>query len=189
MVKISNRVSRAVPPALSGLLALFRLLPAVSPALTALLALVVLVMGALPLAFAVVSGLLVGSIPAAVHGGLDSAAGHHALLLLGLAAATVAGLRLLAPVSGALAASFGRLVDLHLQERVMAAVVRPTGIGHLEDPEVLNLVESAQGIGSQGYRPGDAVPSLAGDRLAAALAGGAVLPAARVHPRGRGCRG
>jgi ABC-type multidrug transport system fused ATPase/permease subunit len=161
MAKISKLLEIEPPPALAGLLALFRLLPTVSRRLTAALAAMVLVMTGLPLAFVILSGLLVGSVPAAVHGGLSSGAGHHALLLLALAAASVVGQRLLAPFGAALAMIFGRRVDRHLQERVMAAVGRPAGIGHLEDPDVLNLVESARGVGAQDFHPGDAVPALA----------------------------
>ena len=69
-----------MPPALAGLLALFRLLPAVSRGQTALLGVLVLLMAALPMGFIIFSGLLVGSIPAAVQRGLDqlTAAQHKA---------------------------------------------------------------------------------------------------------------
>ena len=151
----------ALPAALGGMLAVLRLLPRVSPALTLLLALGVIAATLLPLAFLVVTGLLVGSIPAAVSGGLDSDAGRHTVALLAAAAALIVGERLLGPVLGALAAVFGRRVDRHLQERVMSAVGGPSGVAHLEDPETLDLIVTAQAISTQGHRPGDAVRALA----------------------------
>ena len=66
---------RPRPPALTGTLVLLRLLPTVSLPLTILLALAVLVSAALPIAVTVVSGLLVGAIPAAVRSGLASPPG------------------------------------------------------------------------------------------------------------------
>src|SRR5437763_1763367 len=111
---------RSVPPALSGILAVLRLLPRVSFSLTILLAAAVFAATLLPLAFTVVTGLLVGSVPPAVHAGLDSAPGRHTLTLLAIAALLIVSERVLGPFQAALASVFGRQVDRHLQERVMA---------------------------------------------------------------------
>ncbi len=151
----------SLPPALSGVLAVLGLLPRVSARLTALLAAVILVSSILPLAVTVTGGLLVGSVPAAVEGGLDSAPGRWTLTLLGIAVLLIVAARLLGPFQASLASVFGRRLDRYLQERTMAAVGRPTGISHLEDPAVLDLIESARGVGIQGLRPGDAVAALA----------------------------
>ncbi len=156
-----TRFRPALPPAVSGTVALLRLLPQVSLALTLLLAGSVLVLTALPLAFTVVTGLLVGSIPTALRHGLSSAAGSTTLRLLGLAAGIILVQRILGPVQGALATVFGRQVDRRLQERVMATVGHPPGVGHLEDPTILDAIKSSQTIGTTGLRPGDAVPALA----------------------------
>lgn len=150
-----------LPPSLSGILAVLGLLPVVSVPMTVALWFGVLATSAMPLAFTVISGLLVGSIPAAVRAGLTSSAGHQSLILLGSAALLIVAQRALAPLEAALAAVFGRRVDRHLQERAMAAVDRPTGIVHLEDPETLDLVHSAQAVGTQNFRPGMAVAALA----------------------------
>ena len=168
---MSNRLARGVrlrfaslrtlPPALSGILAVLRLLPRVSVPMTIGLAVGVAVSTLLPLGFTVESGFLVGSIPPAVRTGLDSSAGRHTLVLLAGAALLIVGERQMAPLLTALAANLGRLVDRHLQERVMAAVGHPRGIGHLEDPATLDLIEGAQGLGTQGIRPGDGVAALA----------------------------
>ncbi len=152
---------RPLPPALAGVLAVLGLLPRISARLTALLAAVVMMSSILPLAVTVAAGLLVGSVPAAVQGGLDSEGGRRTLALLGIAALLIVAERLMSPFQASLAAVFGRRVDRYLQERAMAAVGRPIGIAHLEDPAVLDLIESARGVGMQGLRPGDAVAALA----------------------------
>ncbi len=139
-------------PTVAGTLAVLRLLPAVDGAKTVLLAAGVLAATALPLAATVVTGLLVGSVPAAVKGGLASAAGHIALSLLAAVGLLIVVERLLGPFLAALAAAFGREVDRHLQERLMTAVCAPSGVAHLEDPAVLDLIENARGIGGEGER-------------------------------------
>ncbi len=151
----------SLPPALSGVLALVSLLPRVSAPMTALLSVAVLVSSVLPLAVTVTAGLLVGSVPAAVRGGLGSGAGRHTLTLLSVAAILIIFQRLLGPFQASLASVVGRRVDRYLQEQTMAAVGRPTGISHLEDPAVLDLIESARSVVMQGHRPGDAVAALA----------------------------
>ena len=152
---------RPLPPSISGTLILLRLLPAVSAPLTVLLALAVLVTAALPIALTVVSGLLVGAVPAAVRSGLSSPAGQRAVAFLIAAALLIVVVRVLGPLRAALAGSFSRAVDRHLQERVMAAVAMPGGVGHLEDPAILDLIKNAEGVGGGGLRPGDAVRALA----------------------------
>ncbi len=157
------------------------LLPRISALLTALLAGAVLVSSVLPLAVTITAGLLVGSVPAAVQGGLDSPAGWRTLTLLGVAALLIVAERLLGPFQASLASVFGRRVDRYLQERTMAAVGRPPGISHLEDPAVLDLIESARGVGMQGLRPGDAVAALASllPSWAQALGSAAILASFR----------
>jgi len=148
-------------PTLVGTFAVLRLLPQVSRGRTALLAAGVLAATALPLAAVIVTGMLVGAIPPAVRGGLDSPAGRRALSLLVVAGVLIVTERLLGPFLAALAGTFGRAVDRRLQERVMAAVGGPSGVAHLEDPAVLDLIETAQGLGANEVRPGAAVTALA----------------------------
>ncbi len=152
---------RPLPPALTGTLILLRLLPMVSLPLTILLGWAVLVSAAFPIAVTVVSGLLVGSIPAAVRSGLASPAGQRSVALLVAITLLIVAVRVLVPFRSALAGVFARVVDRHLQGRVMAAVATPSGIGHLEDPAILDLIKNAEGVGAEGDHPGDAVRSLA----------------------------
>ena len=59
----------ALPPAATGVLAVIRMLPRVSRPLTAALIVTVTVQSALPIAFILVSGQLVGAIPDAIRHG------------------------------------------------------------------------------------------------------------------------
>ncbi len=61
----------------------------------------------------------------------------------------------------------------------MAAVGGPTGVSHLEDPAVLDLIETARGVGVHGLRPGDAAAALASllPSWLAALGSAAILTA------------
>lgn len=152
---------RPVPAMLHGTLVLLRLLPAVSVELTSMLTVAVLATAALPIALTVISGLLVGSVPAAVQTGLASPAGQRAIRLLVAAALLIVLMRVLGPLRSTLASVFARAVDRHLQERVMAAAATPSGIAHLEDPAILDLLKNTEGVGGEGWRPGGAVISLA----------------------------
>jgi len=160
---IPLRISRRLHanPTLEGILAVLRLMPAASRTGTALLALGVLVSALLPLALTVAAGTLVGAIPAATGRGVWSPEGQAALALLaGVTGLTVAS-RVLGPIIGTLAAMLGREVDRLVQRRIMAAVNRPVGIAHLEDPATIDLIEHAQQTGAGGRRPSVAVSSLA----------------------------
>ena len=86
---------------------------------------------------------------------------HHAGLVRPGLRALGAGAGCWASSTATLASTFARQIDRHLQERVMAAVGRPAGVAHLEDPEILDLIKNAQGVGTEGLRPGSAVTALA----------------------------
>ncbi|MGI8759692.1 MAG: ABC transporter ATP-binding protein [Acidimicrobiales bacterium] len=89
-----------------------------------------------PLVLTVVSGMVVGAVPDAVQGGLASPAGRR------LAGALVAA-AVLAGAQTAVDAARTRLADLlgwrlraDHRQRLMAAVLGPAGIAHIEDPAV-----------------------------------------------------
>jgi ABC-type multidrug transport system fused ATPase/permease subunit len=149
-----------MPPAVTGIVAVLRLLPRVHPVKPWLFAAAVVASAALPIAIAVLTGLLVGSIPPAVDAGLDSAAGGTTRLLLAAVAALVVTQRVLSPLLEALAVTLGRQVEQYLRERVMAAVGRPAGIAHLEDPEILAQLRIVRGLGVDTNRPDLAVEGL-----------------------------
>jgi ATP-binding cassette, subfamily B, bacterial len=146
---------------LANILAVIQLMPRVSVWKSVLFAVGVIVNSVLPVAIALLTGLLVGSIPAAVEGGFDSASGQVALNLLAGAAGFFVLQRILSPLLAALAASLGQQVDRYLQERMMAAVARPTGIAHLEDPDILDRLRIVRGLGIDSNRPSLAITGLA----------------------------
>ncbi|MGH2461365.1 MAG: hypothetical protein ACRDIY_21110, partial [Chloroflexota bacterium] len=152
---------RPASPAIAGTLAVLALLPRVNRTRAFHLAAITLMTATLPVVITVVTGQFIGEIPDAVRDGLASPAGQTMLRLLIVAGALIILARALGPFQQALASCFAREVDRHLQERVMAAVGRPHGLGHLEDPATLDLIRNAQGVGAEGLHPGDAVRALA----------------------------
>jgi ATP-binding cassette subfamily B protein len=149
-----------LPPSVTGIVAVLRLLPRVHRVESWLFAAAVAVSAALPIAIGVLTGLLVGSIPAAVDAGVDSAAGGTTRLLLAAVAALVVAQRVLTPLLEALAVTLGRQVEQYLREQAMAAVGRPNGIAHLEDPDVLAQLRIVRGLGVDTNRPDLAVQGL-----------------------------
>jgi ATP-binding cassette subfamily B protein len=161
-----------------GSVALVRLLPRVHRGLTAALALSIAAGAALTVIFIVATGRLIGNVPGAVRDGLDSDDGNALVGWLAVAAAAFALDQMLGPVRQAIAEKLGRLLDGHLRRRLMAAMLRPSGIAHLEDPEMLDRTAAAQGVGLAHVTPGDAVLGVAENAaMYLQLLGAAVLVA------------
>lgn len=180
ILRLDKWKSRGLPPSPAGILALLRLLFAADRFKVLCGALGIVAASLLPLAVAVATGLLIGSIPGALAGGLSSPAGRHTLVLLAATGALALAQQVLAPLLAALGETLGRRFDRDLQERVMGAVGRPEGIAHLTDPEVLAGLRVVRGLGVAGNdRPGLAVQALATVLPAwlRALAAGAALAA------------
>ncbi|HEY8472171.1 MAG TPA: ABC transporter ATP-binding protein [Natronosporangium sp.] len=154
------KLTLTLPPSVAGILTLLRLLPRVHRVAPWLFAVTIAVTAVLPVAIAVVTGLLVGSIPAAVGAGLDASAGRTTLGLLAAVTGLVVALRVVNPIREALGVTLGRQVEQYLRERVMAAVGRPTGIAHLADPEVLAQLRVVRGLGLDTNRPDLAIEAL-----------------------------
>jgi ABC-type multidrug transport system fused ATPase/permease subunit len=93
--------------------------------------------GVLPILFTLSVGLLVGNIPDVVHGGFDSPAGTRMVWTLVATTATFAALQVLAPAQGALELIVRRQIDEKLMGKTLDDLMRPHGIAHLEDPELL----------------------------------------------------
>src|SRR5437588_6584881 len=106
----------------------FAALPKAAPGLALAWWLALLLRGALPAAFAIAMGVLVG----AVHRG-DPLAGPF--LLVG---AIFILLQVLNPIHQALSANLGDRTAAWLYDRLTEACVRPPGMGHLEDPKLTN---------------------------------------------------
>src|SRR5919108_656887 len=137
------------------------LLPGVSLRMTLALAAGVALGVLLPLASTLATGALVGAVPAAIAGGPDSPAARAAMVAL-VAVGTLFVLnRALASVRSTLAFSLGRRLDEHLRERVMVALNRPSGVAHLEDPGVRDLIERALDVSGSRWRAGVTIEPLA----------------------------
>jgi ATP-binding cassette subfamily B protein len=140
---------------------LARLLPEISPWLATFVGVTGLIGALLVPGTAVARGLLVGSIPPTLQaGGLSSNAGRATLLALGLVAAIFVMQLVVRSISSGLVNSLSLRVDQHLEQRVMKALASPHGIAHLEGPEIANKISVLQGVGTAGYRPGNAVGGL-----------------------------
>lgn len=149
-----------------------RLLAEASPRLLVAAVLFVIAESVLPPLTLIVIGHVTGDIPGAVTHGLGSPDGHRldgALVVSGV----VYGLYLLrGPVEDMLATTSRARLTALMQRRLVRAVNAPAGIGHLEDPEVLDRLARAGGELSSD-RPADApmtTLSMVGDRLSGLLA-------------------
>jgi ATP-binding cassette, subfamily B, bacterial len=146
---------------LINLLAVMRLLPKIDPWKTVLFSIGIIVGAVLPVATAVFTGLLVGSIPASLESGIDSPAGRYTFSLLALVAGLVVLARVNMPFLNAVSTILGRKLDRYLQEITMRAVGRPPGISHLEDADILDRLRIVRGLGMDANRPSLAVTGLA----------------------------
>src|SRR5215510_7406728 len=104
----------------------FSVLPKAAPGIALAWWLALLLRGALPAAFAIAMGVLVG----AVQSG-NSLAGPLALV-----GTIFVLLQILSPIHQALSANLGDRTASWLYDRLAEACVRPPGIGHLEDPKL-----------------------------------------------------
>ena len=106
-------------------------------------------------------GLVVGNVPGATEHGLGSADGHRLIMALVVAGLLYGFSLILDPVGGALGTAARARITGQLQARLLAAVSGPVGIGHLEDPAVLDRLANAEGT-LTGFFPGDAPVTWAG---------------------------
>ncbi|MDQ6748316.1 MAG: ABC transporter ATP-binding protein/permease [Candidatus Dormibacteraeota bacterium] len=140
---------------------LVRALPAVDRRFsTALLA--VSVAGiAIPLGITIVTGVLVGAVPAAVHSGLSSRAGQRLIELVLVAGALFVSEQLLGPLTALVRFRLQFNVDVRLREQLLVAATTPPGVALVEDAAFQDQVGLAQGVGPAGATPGRAGGALA----------------------------
>jgi ATP-binding cassette, subfamily B, bacterial len=144
-----------------------RLLWETSPGLAVALAAFALADGVLPNLAWVGLGASTGRIPAAVTGGLGSAAGRALLVSLAIGTGAYALSLMRTPAENLLESYSSAVMATGMQRRLARAVCAPPGIEHLEDPGVLDQLSSASGELTS-TRPADAAMTLAGaigDRL------------------------
>ena len=142
---------------------LARQLPTVSGPLTALLG-ALIVLGVLrSLGFVLATGVLVGTVPDAVGGGLDSPAGTRLLTAIAAVVVLFVGGQVAEPLQSMVADTLGRRLEGHLRTRIIAASVGlhpPTGIGHLEAPRLRDLIVRARGAALGQHTPAMALNGL-----------------------------
>jgi ATP-binding cassette, subfamily B, bacterial len=125
-----------------------------SGVLSALMLLALVAAALAPLGAVAAVGAVVAELPGLATNGLDSPAGETALWW----AVAAGGFALLqwtsGAVQGAAATALGSRIDAILQRDLMEAVMEPKGIGHLEDPSTLDLVN----VGRETFRAGASRP-------------------------------
>ncbi|GAA1011024.1 multidrug ABC transporter permease [Acrocarpospora pleiomorpha] len=114
-----------------------KLVPKAGTGLVALLVAVNLVLGLLPVVFVIATSVVLGRVPAAVQGGLDSPAWDSLVAIFVVAAVAFVAQQIIAPLQASLGELAARRIDGQMVERLMAASLRTTGIGPLEDQGAL----------------------------------------------------
>ena len=142
---------------------LARQLPAVSGPLTALLVAIIVLGEIRSLGFVLATGVLVGTVPDAVSGGLDSPAGDRLLIALAAVVALFVVGQVAEPLRSLVTETLGRRLEGHLRTRMIAASVGlhpPNGIGHLEAPRLSDLIHRARGAALGQHTPAMALEGL-----------------------------
>jgi ATP-binding cassette subfamily B protein len=130
------------------------------PGLSVLVGLCVVVAALVPVASLLVTGAIVGGLEPAVEAGSGSGAAHHVELLVGVLAALLVLQQVLTGVQEAIVPSLGRSFECTLRERVMASTMAPSGVSHLQDPDVVSEMSAATTVGTAVFGPGVAVFSM-----------------------------
>jgi ATP-binding cassette, subfamily B, bacterial len=96
-----------------------------------------LVLAALPVAFAVLSAIIVGQVPAAIEAGLGSPAWDGLLSVFLWAAVSFLATQILTPIRESVSELVKRRVDGSMVREVMAAATSTDSIGPMEDEQVV----------------------------------------------------
>ena len=150
-----------VPQVMRSYLRIVALLPSAGrPLLIALLG-VNVVLGAVPVVFVVATSVMIGRVPAAVAGGVGSAAWNELVVWFGLAAASFVVQQIAAPLQVSLGELLSRRVDGQVYDRLIAASLRTPGIAPLEDQRLLgDLTEAARALEFVFRTPGNACAAI-----------------------------
>jgi ATP-binding cassette subfamily B protein len=159
-------MTRVLPAAIARLLrrpmpALVTLVFDVTPGRAALVGVGVLARGLVPVAILVLNGALIASVPAAIGGGVHSPAARTMFTTLAALVALYVLQQGSGPVMELMTRVAGNRVDVEVRTRTMAAVQRPAGIAHLEDPAVSDQVQRAEAVGTDWVSPGITLEALA----------------------------
>jgi ATP-binding cassette subfamily B protein len=115
---------------------------------------------ALPVMFTIASGVVVGSVPAAVGHGLHTGAAHRLFAALGVATAIYVVQQLIGQAQSTIAGAFGQRFDTVMQARLMEELTLPAGTAHLEDPVVQDKIAVVRGW-TMGFPAGASIAAMA----------------------------
>jgi ATP-binding cassette, subfamily B, bacterial len=149
-----------------------RLLVEAAPVLAVAAVVFVAAESLLPVVTLIAIGHVTGDIPAAIERGLGSSAGHRLDGALVVAGVVYALYLVRGPAESILNSAVRARLTALMQRRLVRAVSAPVGIGHLEDPEVLDRLARARGDLSSD-QPADApmtLLSMLGSRLSGLFA-------------------
>lgn len=111
--------------------------------------------GLLPVFMSVALANVIGAAPQLARHGFDSGAGDRVRLAAAIYIAVLAAQGVVSSAVGTSAQWLRRELDGRLRERVMRLVMRPLGIGHLEDPAMRPVVDAARAAApTSGMSPG-----------------------------------
>ncbi|MFN2462852.1 MAG: ABC transporter ATP-binding protein [Candidatus Dormibacteria bacterium] len=154
---------------------LLRALPRLDAPFSGALLLATVATVAAPLGVTIVTGRLVGAVPAAVHSGINSPAGTILVRWVAVISALFVVEQLLGPLNTLVRARLQHNVDVRLREQLLEAATAPPGIAVVEDPAFQDQVGLAGGVGAVQATPGRAAVALAGVGARQATVAGAAL--------------
>ncbi|SRR5216683_1257424 len=138
-----------------------RLTPRAGSGLVAVLALANLVLGVLPVVFIIATSVVLGRVPAAVEGGLKSAAWNSLVAVFVVAAAAFVAQQIVAPLATSLGELVARRIDGWVFGELMSASLRSTSIAPMEDQRLLDDLREAASALEFGFQsPGQACAGL-----------------------------
>lgn len=144
--------------AIRGRLEIARLVPSAGWRLVVPLILMHLAAGAVPVGFVIATSIVIGRVPSAVEGGVNSPAWDALVTGFILAALLFLLAQVMAPVITAVNARVRRRIDGKLRDEVLELVSQTTSIAPLEDHAVLDeLSEVARQLDTEWNTPGQAV--------------------------------
>ncbi|MFN2465073.1 MAG: ABC transporter ATP-binding protein [Candidatus Dormibacteria bacterium] len=158
---------------------LLRALPGLDPGYSAAILVTSILLVAAPLARTIVTGLLVGAVPAALGHGLASLGGHRLVSLVAVMGTVFVAGQVLGPVHTLVRHRLQHNVDVALRQRLLVATTSPPGLAMVEDSEFQDQVGLTKGVGAVEATPGRAAVSIAAvaTRMATAVGGALMLAA------------
>jgi len=155
--RVRRRLASWWADAVEPRLFIIRQLPVAGWRLLTLLGLLNVVVGLLPIVFVLATSVLIGRVPEAARQPVGSRSWSGLVAAFLVASGAFFAGQLLAPVVTSVGAVVKHRVNGVFRDRLLAVSLRSTGIGPLEDDDVLGSLEMAAGDLEFGFRtPGDA---------------------------------